>query len=72
VDRLIQERGLNAQPWILDLHDAFYYEVPDKPEDIQGMQQVVEDAFRELNERLRPLIPLKGETKTFRRWGEAL
>lgn len=70
-DRLLKEAGLDAHPWIGDLHDACYYEVRDS--DVAAALDILETkAYSVLNAELQGQVPLSGEAHTGAHWGELI
>lgn len=57
-ERLRQERGVPMHPWLIDLHDEMFWEVPEA--EAAAASQVVADALDAANAEVGLAIPLKG------------
>lgn len=66
--RLRQERGLDWNPWILDMHDECIVEV--LTADASAVAQSFIDALAAVNEELAMGIPLKGDPMIAQTWAD--
>jgi hypothetical protein len=55
-------RGIKMYPWICDYHDETIWEVEER--DAERAMQLFKDAFKFINETLKPVIPIKGSFLT--------
>jgi DNA polymerase I-like protein with 3'-5' exonuclease and polymerase domains len=63
IDRLCQERGIEAVPILADCHDSSSWAAPISQ--VPALRQVFIDALDEVNDRVNLTIPIKAEVKEF-------
>lgn len=65
---LLDAAGIEAYPWIVDLHDAEYWEVREDQAE-QARELIEKKAYEQLNAWMNSTIKLKGEATLTDTWG---